>query len=230
VSPPAPALNDRQRAYLLAIFDTDQAVEADMRSIPFSPFQDRPKASEWRWMEYCEPIPLIGKAASRLYAAIKKASKIDQGTGSTFDALAARGLVQVQPRGADGYPHLRITPAGRRLVRSWTGAKAYKAPPAGTLKEWHWRALALAYRAGEKGLADEDHWIGSNTWRRLETYKWGALTEQRHVPGAAYSDWRTYITANGRALYEREWARYHELYAEVDAPPPVPALAAVERV
>src|SRR5712691_2968274 len=83
-----------------------------MRSIPFSPFQDRPKASEWRWMEYCEPIPLIGKAASRLYAAIKKASKIDQGTGSTFDALAARGLVQVGVRGPDSYPHVRITSGG----------------------------------------------------------------------------------------------------------------------
>jgi hypothetical protein len=35
-------------------------------------------------MEYCEPIPLIGKAASRRHAAIKKASTIDHGTGSTF--------------------------------------------------------------------------------------------------------------------------------------------------
>lgn len=50
--------------------------------------------------------PLIGKPASRLYAAITRASKIDPGTGSTFDALAARRLVQVQPRSPDGYPHL----------------------------------------------------------------------------------------------------------------------------
>ena len=89
----APALNDRQRAYLLAIFETDLAVEADMRSIPFSPFHERPKASEWRWLEYSEPIPIIGKDASRLHAAIKKAPKIVQGTRSTFDALAARRLV-----------------------------------------------------------------------------------------------------------------------------------------
>jgi hypothetical protein len=32
-------LIERQRAYLVAIFETDQAVEKDMRSIPFSPFQ-----------------------------------------------------------------------------------------------------------------------------------------------------------------------------------------------
>jgi hypothetical protein len=50
-------------------------------------------------MEYSEPIPIIDKPASRLHAAIKKASKIDQGTGSTFDALATRGLIQVGVRG-----------------------------------------------------------------------------------------------------------------------------------
>jgi hypothetical protein len=164
-----PALNDRQRAFLQAIFDTDQAIEADMRAIPFSPFHDRPKASAWRWMEYSEPIPEIAKQASRLYAAIKKAAKIDQGTGSTFTALADRGLIEVQEHGPDRYPHIRMTLAGRKLVRSWTGAKAYKAPAAGTLREWHWRALALAYAAGDDGLEGEygDHGhIGWNTWRR----------------------------------------------------------------
>jgi hypothetical protein len=104
-----------------------------VRSIPFSPFHDRPKASEWRWMEYSEPIPIINKPASRLYAAIKEASKIDQGTGAMFDALAARGLVRVGTCGPDGYSHLRMTTAGRKLVRSWTGTQAYKAPPAGML-------------------------------------------------------------------------------------------------
>jgi hypothetical protein len=213
-----PALNDRQRAYLLAIFETDQATEADMRSVPFSPFHDRPKASEWRWIEYSEPIPLINKPASRLYAAIRKASKIDQGTGSTFDALAARGLVQVGTRGPDGYPHLRITPAGRRLVRSWTGAKTYKAPPAGALKEWHWRALAKAYAAGAEGLEGSygDYAnIGWNTWLRLRDYKRGALIEERasgslHNPttGSSGTRYRIHITGAGWALYEREWARY----------------------
>jgi hypothetical protein len=44
-----------------------------------------------------------------------------------------------------------MTTTGRRLARSWTGVQAYKAPPAGTLKEWHWRALARAYAAGDEG-------------------------------------------------------------------------------
>ena len=67
-----PALNDRQRTYLLAIFETDQAVEADMRAIPYRPFQPRPKASEWRWLEYSEPVPEIQKPASRLYTAYQE--------------------------------------------------------------------------------------------------------------------------------------------------------------
>jgi hypothetical protein len=63
----APALNERQPAYLLAIFDIDQQVEAEIRQVPFRPFQERPKASEWRWLEYSEPVPEIYKPASRLY-------------------------------------------------------------------------------------------------------------------------------------------------------------------
>lgn len=224
------ALNERQRAYLQAIFDTDQAVEDEMRRIPFSPFHDRPKASEWRWLEYSEPIPIINKPASRLYRAIKQVAKIDQGTGSTFTALADRGLIQVEERGPDRYPHIRMTAAGRKLVRSWTGQKAYKAPPAGTLREWHWRALAKAYAAGDDGLEGEygDYArIGWNTWRRLEEYKRGALIEVRRSgwysnPATATSQatYRLFITAEGRALYASEWARYRELYPDVDAPEP----------
>jgi hypothetical protein len=223
---PRPAeLNDRQRAYLLAIFETDQAVEAEMHELPYRPFQPRPKASEWRWLECSEPVPLIGKPASKLYAAIKKASKIDQGTGSTFDALAARGLVEVSTRGPNSYPYLRITPAGRRLARSWTGKPACKAPPPGTLREWHWRALAKAYAAGDAGLEGEYRnyaHIGERTWQRLLEYRWGALVEERGT--GEYRDHRQvrrmHITAGGRVLYEREWARYREMYPDVEGPQP----------
>jgi len=76
-----------------------------------------------------------------------------------------------------------MTTNGRKLARFWTGAKAYKAPPPGTLKEWHWRALVKAYAAGDAGLegeyGDYAH-IGERTWQRLFEYKWGALVEKRH--------------------------------------------------
>jgi len=115
-----------------------------------------------------------------------------------------------------------LTGAGRRLARSWTGQKPYKAPPAGTLKEWHWRALARAYAAGAPGVEDYGA-IGWPTWLRLIDYKWGALVEEAHrapQPGEYSGIGTTYlirITAAGRALYEREWARYSELYPDIEA-------------
>jgi hypothetical protein len=235
VTAAAPTLNERQRAYLLAIFETDQAVEADIRSIPYRPFQPRPKASEWRWLEYSEAVPEIGKPASRLYVAIEKSAPIDQGTGATFAALADRRLVEVRWGAYNVHgqrkPDLRLTAAGRRLARSWTGVKAFKAPPAGTLKEWHWRALAKAYAAGAAGVAGGEG-VGWSTWLRLLDYKWGALVEEaRRAPQPGeYSASGTIhlirITSAGLALYEREWARYRELYpAVVEALEPSAAAA-----
>ena len=64
------ALNERQRAYLLAIFAVDQELEAEMRGLPYRPFQQQPKASEWCWLEYWEPVPEAQKPASRLYQEI----------------------------------------------------------------------------------------------------------------------------------------------------------------
>jgi hypothetical protein len=103
---------------------------------------------------------------------------------------------------------------GRRLARSWTGQKAYKAPTAGTLKEWHWRALARAYAAGDEGLEGSygDYGnIGWNTWLRLRDYTRGALIEERAsglwsnpATGSSGSRHRIYITGAGWALYERE--------------------------
>ena len=92
------------------------------------------------------------------------------------------------------------------------------ARPAGTLKEWHWRALARAYAAGDEGLEGSygDYAnIGWNTWLRLRDYKRGALIEERAsgswsnpATGSSGSRYRIHITGAGWALYEREWARY----------------------
>src|SRR5437868_4923568 len=180
-------LNDRQRAYLLAIFETDQAVEADMRSIPYRPFQSRPKASEWRWLEYA-----TGSVPTALYKRLSRGKLIDQGTGSTFEALRARGLVLLRyERGVFGeeIPFIRLTTNGRRLARAWTGAKAHKAPPPGTLKEWHWRALAKAWAAGVEGIEGEYGvyaYIGERTWQWLLEHRSGALVAERRVEGHSY--------------------------------------------
>ncbi len=68
-----------------------------MRSLPFPPLQPKPRASEWRWIEYSEPVPADTlKPASRPYAAISKLTAIDQGTGAKLAALAERKLIEIQ--------------------------------------------------------------------------------------------------------------------------------------
>jgi hypothetical protein len=116
-------------------------------------------------------VLLRAASGADLRLLLRLGDMVDQGTGSTFSTLADRRLVNVQWHRVDvrgqGVPHLRMTTNGRKLARSWTGAKAYKAPPSGTLKEWHWRALVKAYAAGDAGLEDEygDYaHIGERSW------------------------------------------------------------------
>ena len=45
--------------------------------------------------------------------------------------------------------------------------------------------------------------------------------------GVVGSHYRIHITGAGWVLYEREWARYRELYPDVDAPDPKRVGAAV---
>jgi hypothetical protein len=230
-------LNARQRKYLRVVFEMDQTIEAEMRRIPFNPLLDQHRASEWRWMEYSAPIPEINKPASRLYAAIKNAGRISQGASSTFTALTDRGLIQVAKRGPDHYSHIRMTPAGRKLARSWTSAKADKTLTPEILQEWHWRALAFAYAAGQMGLPDTGGgyaYISWSTWQRLRNYgarpghRDGlALTRVRRTlrpvhgrDGNAYREaselaYEMVITDAGRALFEQQRTRYCEMYPHV---------------
>lgn len=70
-----------------------------MRSIAFSPCRDRPKASEWRWMEYSEPIPVIGKNASRHAISVV----VEESSAATEEmaaqASAVTGSIQYQTIG-----------------------------------------------------------------------------------------------------------------------------------
>lgn len=168
---------------------------------------------------------------------------VDQGTGSTVSALADRGLVEVNWRGRNVCgqlkPHIRLTPVRRRLGRSWTGTKACKPPPRGTLKEWHLRALAKAYAVGDQGVEGrygEYGGIGWPTWLRLRDYTCSSLIDEvatswygRPASGSG-SVYRLRITLAGRELYERDWTRYRELYPDVEALPPAISSDAPESI
>ena len=216
------SLNARQQAYMRAIYQADQEVEAAERSRWSRGGRSR-EASAWRWMLY---VNLNGHDLPvKRHLALTQ--QISEGTGSTLEALERRGLIEVrydittyngQPiLTNEPIPAIQITKAGRALVR-----KALDVPSGkqivGTLQEWHWRALAKAYEAGEHGVREEGLGygrIGWNTWLRLRDYQihkveYPLIKERNGVS----------ITAWGIGYYERTFVRYHELYPDVAAPQP----------
>jgi hypothetical protein len=227
-------LNERQQQYLQAIYETDQEQEANERSTWKRGGTPR-SASVWRWMEY----GVFDGVGSTLYTKLYLRKLIDEGTGSTFNALESRGFIKCKYtwKRRDGgrealerFLMLHITPAGRKLVREATGAKAYRPGSSGTLREWHWRAMAKAWKARPAGVKDENGYyghIGWNTWLRLRNYKAGALVEE-------YSTWGEYnphggytpqihwirLSPYGEQFYRENWQRYRQLYPEVDVPAP----------
>jgi hypothetical protein len=123
---------------------------------------------------------------------------------------------------AFGVPLLqvRITPAGRKVVRAATGEQRPKAPPRGQLHERQWAALARLYMAGDAGELSETMMLSfdwTRTLLRLRDYRPQPLMEAFSGP---WNTTRLRLTSFGHEYYEREWARYRALYPDVDAPQP----------
>ncbi|SRR6266480_7925152 len=227
-------LNDRQQQYLLAIYETDQEQEADERGMWKRGGTPRP-ASMWRWMEY----GVFDGVGSTLYTKLYVRKLIDEGTGSTFNALESRGFIKCKYtwKRRDGgrealerFLMLQITKEGRALVRSAPGAKAYRPGAPGALREWHWKAMVEAWKAQPAGVKDENGYYGHiswNTWLRLRDFKAGPLIEEYATSGEylAHMGYTRQIhwlklSALGEQFYRDNWRRYRELYPDVDAPAP----------
>lgn len=213
-------LNERQRAYLRALYDCDQAKESELRQRAARGFYDRTPASEWRWQMYGPVAP-----PSALYTALRSANLVDPGTGATWQALEDRGLVRCRTASdAFGAPLLevQITPAGRKVVRAASGEQRPKPPPKGQLRERQWAALARLYAARDAGVLSEEMMYGRSsfdwmrTLLRLRDYKPQPLMEEFHDP-EVYTIARMRLTIFGCNYYRREWARYRELYPDVEA-------------
>jgi hypothetical protein len=216
------SLNKRQQDYLTAIYHADQEVEADERGRWSRGSRPRP-AVEWRWMVYAT----LDGYDTPVKRHLRSTKQISEGTGSTLEALEKRKLINVrydittyngrEILTSDPIPTIQITPSGRALVRQALDIRGGK-QVVGTLQEWHWRALAKAYTAGEQGVREEGLGygrIGWNTWLRLRDYQihrveYPLIKERNGVS----------ITTFGIAYYERTFARYHELYPDVAAPEP----------
>jgi len=223
-------LNERQQAYLQALFACDQAEEQARRRSAARGYWDQTPASVWRWQMYGPVSP-----SSMLYRRLESAKLIDPGTGATWKALETRGQVRsrvTHDRFGGQLLEVQITPAGRKLVRGATGAAAPTRLPKGVLRERQWAALARLYVAGDMGIADEVlmgrggfDWM--QTLLRLRDYRSKSLMEsyQRPRPPSADGSWNPpeaccRLTVYGRAYYEREWAQYCQRYPAVEAPRP----------
>lgn len=229
-------LNERQQKYLQVIYEVDQDQEQYERSMWTRGGTPR-KASVWRWMDYAT----LDGGDTQLKSRLRSNKLINEGTGSTFEALERRGLIKCRYsyKTRDGIPVLmapgesilavQITPAGRKLVREATGEKPVRMVP-GTLQEWHWIALAKAYKARPQGLKSEVTGrygnIGWGTWLRLREYKAGDLVKEHEVrrgkrpDGWYYTDYYIRLTPFGEQYYRDNWQRYREMYPDVDAPEP----------
>lgn len=231
-------LNERQLFYLQEIYKLDQEQEL-MQRLMYARLHDRTPAKIWRRVWY-DNEPGTGSWRTELYSRLHAAGYVDPGTGSTFKALAERGLIDRHwSRYDDGTDALAvtITRAGRALVRSIAGTDAPKKRPAGQLKIKQWEALAAVYSVypdaiWKKFSVDYGGFSWEWTWLRLRDYPekfGGALVREttKHESikheNAFPTTRTTYgikITDAGRRFYEMHYDEYKALYPDVVAPSP----------
>ena len=244
---PPPVLNDRQRYYLLAAYQLDQQLEVAHkndynRGIIAS-------ASDWRAMPYGRWQHFLLKPPTELRQLIEEQQAtsqqrlVDPGTGSTWKALAERGLVEVEERaiitGPDGYslPHILLTREGRKLVRQLTGEvrpvtpRKVKPPqPEGLLQAQQWLALVRLYELDFEGLpADDEQGL---SYGRIQPITLESLRERGLVVGSPPSEpppaKRYTITDQGRAFYYAYYRTNAQAYRQ-EHELPRPVLTAEQR-
>ena len=231
------SLDTVHQRVLQIVYRVDQLVEKHEYELRAEGHYNRPPASEWRWL-FLEPLP--GEChPDRALAKYLREARLAASSQPVLDDLVSAGLIDYRRKRFAQKPsahQYQITRLGRRVVRAGTGETREKPLPTGTLREHHWRALELAYRAGETGLASTGHGYYGNlpwrTWVRLRNYKDGALVEERggellwekrktyidyhaqvreFVPQTPY---RLCITEFGKTYFVQEQARYRALYPE----------------
>lgn len=121
----ADALNERQRTYLLAVYNIDQEREAQHKGFGAAP------SRLWRWIEYGPDAYRSETWDGPLRASLAKAGMIDLGSGSTWSALKDLGLVESKQERTSmivlrwareiNVMYIRMTPKGRKVARLLLG-------------------------------------------------------------------------------------------------------------
>lgn len=231
-------LNERQRRYLIAAYETDQAYEqAHKRAFQRGDYDEsRRPACEWRAMAFGVLYGPGGAVPTMLRNECK--GDVDEGSGSTWAALERRGLLKVKVRDVRFHPgqvlpHITLTPKGRKLARDLKGEKAATKKP-GEVSRSTWKALAAGWSAGEAGLWDEKggDWYGGvsgDTWLMLtrstkQRERWFSEVQRHAADGelASFGGFRygVKITPAGIAKYWDSWEVNREKYPDIDASNP----------
>lgn len=215
-------LNARQQSYLKLIYQVDQEKEREEKQRAFRG-QRRP-AEVWRWLFYGD---VALDVASPLKQSIRNKNLADPGTGSTFQALERRKLIEC--RGEVPELDVKLTPLGRKVARTGLGEPSPRRTrtPKGMLSEAAWEALVLAYSAGEEGL--DEGWgfrfggVHVFIWERLQDYPEGPLVKETYHPATSRcsSCSRMHITQLGILFYYTQWECYKAAYPDIEAPRPV---------
>jgi hypothetical protein len=224
-------LNERQQKYMLLIYEADQENEKEWNG---RDWQSRPKksAAEWRWLMY-DDVNVYNPLRPKLL----KAKLIDEGTGSTFEALERRGYIQTQYRKPLGYEsnplqesflHVCITALGRKLVRANLGYIPPSKPKKGQLQYYHWAVMAVLYKAHveerhvKRGTNTyDDVYLSWNGFLRLRDYSPEPLAIELQLQGGRYREYTAIITGAGIRHYEKNYTEYKELYPEVETTEPL---------
>lgn len=230
-------LNERQRRYLLAAYETDQAYEeAHKRAFGRGDYDEsRRPASDWRAMAFGVLYGIGGAVPTMLRNECKD---VDEGSGSTWAALERRGLLTVKDREVRFHPgqhlpHITLTTKGRKLARELKGEKA-PTKQKGEVSRSTWKALAAGWKAGEAGLWDDrgGDWYGGisgDIWLLLtrstkQREQWFSEVQRRAHEGepASFGGYRygVKITPAGVAKYWESWEVNSAKYPDVDAPNP----------
>ncbi|GAB3841121.1 hypothetical protein [Hymenobacter jeollabukensis] len=251
-----PQLNERQQLYLVAAYRLDQELEQEHKHDYVRGRAPVP-AAEWRLIPYGRWKHRLGAPATELRQRIEQHEApgtrlVDPGAGSTWKALAERGLVEIEervvvddphPRIGYSLPYIRLTRKGRRLVRQLTGEQRPPAPrrakpqqPEGLLPQQVWRALVLAYQQDAEGVAldtvDRFHAcyarIPANSFEWLEQL--GLVDAGPRTAGPA-GQWPVsyHVTESGRDYYQRYYRVNTTAYRNVPAELPRPVLSAEHR-
>lgn len=193
-------LNQRQQAYLEAVYFHDQRQEANERQRAARERIARP-ADQWRWIQY-DPKPEQGDYDPPLRSALRAAGLIDPGTGSTFEALASRGYIARKwdhftvIGGVYSVLWVQITPKGRKLIRGVKGYKPPKRRAKGELSPGQWDTLEKLYTAGDQGISH--YKLFWPYCLRLRDYNPPLLREARRGEQTDL----LFITESGRRFYD----------------------------